>query len=154
MATMYDSTEWWLIPRDAAYIAAYANGNFAANMDDLRKMFPKTWVFMIDVLGNDPDAGVKDIETGDIRVTSVNNVVMDRHDKHPNDLIRLYMNLSTWPGVKDEVRRLSAPVQKLIRYWTANPFTPPHIVPGSSATQYAWGKSYDTSEILARFIQP
>jgi hypothetical protein len=154
MATMYDAVDWWQIPRDAAYIAAYSNGEFAADFAALAKTYPKAWVFHIDVLGTDPDAGIKDIETGDITVGSVRSVVMERADKHPGFLIRLYCNLSTWPGVKAEVAGLSNEVQRNIRYWIANPFTPAHIVPGSSATQYNWGRTYDTSEILTRFIQP
>jgi hypothetical protein len=32
-----------------------------------------------------------------------------------------------------------------IRWWVADPTGVPHIVPGSSATQWYWGSSYDES---------
>ena len=69
----------------------------------------------------------------------------------PDTLLRLYSNLSAWPAVKHAVAGLPAGVRLTaggaprVRYWIANPTGAEHIVPGSAATQWKWGKRWDTS---------
>lgn len=142
---MYDSTRPWLIPSDAEVIAAYANGRFAADFAQLQKQFPKARILQIDVLGTDPDASVKDIEPGDMNPGDAARVVDDRHQAHPGALTRLYCDQSEWPAVKLSVATLADEVRDCVRYWIADPTGIPHFVPGSDATQYEFGTSYDTS---------
>ena len=42
-------------------------------------------------------------------------------------------------------------MQSRIRWWIADPTGVPHIVPGSSATQWYWGSSYDITTAAPRF---
>lgn len=148
--TMYDSVQWQLIPRNALYIAVYSNGQFAADTGEVAKTFPNARIYAIDVNGTDPDASIKDVETGDISVDNLPQVIERRFAAHPDAKCRVYCNLSTWPSVK-QVIAAGVNTQNLdqIYYWIANPTFPPfpHFVPGSNATQYAFGDKYDTSLI-------
>jgi hypothetical protein len=38
-----------------------------------------------------------------------------------------------------------------VHYWIADPTGVPHIVPGSRATQWYWGKGYDVSTASPNF---
>jgi hypothetical protein len=42
-------------------------------------------------------------------------------------------------------------MQPHVKYWIADPTGVPHVVPGSSATQWYWGKSYDISTANPNF---
>lgn len=151
---MYDSTQPDLIPGHAEYLAIYANGDYAADRDEIAKLFPHARVFTIDVLGDDPAASIKDVETGDLRPGDIPRVVEARHAAYPGALTRVYCNLSTWPAARAAVAGLDAAVRGTVRWWIANPTNPPyaHFVPGSNGTQYEWGTDYDTSVIGPNFI--
>ena len=43
--------------------------------------------------------------------------------------------------------------QSHVRYWIADPTGVPHVVPGSSATQWYWGSSYDITTANPNFQQ-
>ena len=58
---------------------------------------------------------------------------------------------SEWPAVKAAVGKLPAKMRSHVRYWIADPTGTPHIVPGSDATQWYWGSSYDISKATPRF---
>lgn len=149
-ATMIDSVQI-LNPANVAhdydYVAIYVNGRFSVDPATVQKAYPDARVFWIDVLGNNPEASIKDIETGDISPSSVPGIVAARFRVHPDANTRLYCNLSTWPAVKTEVRNLPQNQRDTIRYWIANPTGTPHIVPGSDATQYMFGQILDLSEV-------
>jgi hypothetical protein len=55
------------------------------------------------------------------------------------------MSLSEWPQVQADVASLPSWMRSRIRWWVADPTGVPHIVPGSSATQWYWGATYDES---------
>lgn len=150
---MYDSTRPNLIPSSAAIVCVYINGRYAVDIAAVQKQFPHARILEIDVLGNAPDASIKDVENFDIPVSSVQEVCMARFQKHPNALTRLYCNLSTWPGVKDQVRGLSEAAKSNIRYWIANPTEIAHLVPGSDATQYFWGSTFDQSQYDSAWLE-
>jgi len=59
--------------------------------------------------------------------------------------------LSEWPAVKAAVAKLPAKMRSHVRYWIADPTGYPHLVPGSSATQWYWGTGYDISTATTRF---
>lgn len=148
--TMYDAVNWSAIPRDAGYIAVYANGQFAADTGEVAKTFPKARIYAIDVIGNDPGASIKDVETGDLSVDTLPQAVEARFAAHPDSKCRVYCNLSTWPSVKEVIAAgVNSQNRSQVVYWVANPTFPPfpHFVPGSNATQYAFGTEYDTSLI-------
>jgi hypothetical protein len=148
--TMYDSVQWTLIPRGALYIAVYGNGRFAADTGEVASTYPKARVYIIDVIGDDPGASIKDVETGDLSINNLPQAIEARFNAHPDSKCRVYCNLSTWPSVKEVVAAgVNSQNRSQIVYWVANPTFPPfpHFVPGSNATQYSFGTDYDTSII-------
>jgi hypothetical protein len=38
-----------------------------------------------------------------------------------------------------------------VKYWIADPTGSPHILPGSSATQWYWGANYDITQAAPGF---
>lgn len=150
MTSMYDSTQPSLIPADAAYIAIYANGDYAASRETVQRQFPKARIFSIDVLGTDPGAGIADVENGNMSPGDVPGWVDRRLTAHPNGVLcRVYCNKSTWPAVKSEVAKLPADKSGTVRYWIADPTGTAHSLPGADATQYYWGNDWDESTIDA-----
>jgi hypothetical protein len=136
-------------------IAAYWNGLFAANFDELQRVFSGVRLYGIDVLGTDPHkASVADVEKFDMTPDSLAEWIPARLDAGPQDghgeptwLARPYCNLSTWPSVRAVVARLDAKYRRQVRYWIANPTGIRHLVPGSAATQFWWGSSSDNFDI-------
>jgi hypothetical protein len=59
--------------------------------------------------------------------------------------------ISEWAAVKAAVAGLPKNMQSRIRWWIADPNGVAHIVPGSDATQWYWGSSYDISTATPRF---
>lgn len=152
--TMYDAVNWSAIPRGALYIAVYANGLDAADTGEVAASFPKARIYMIDVLGTDPGASIKDVEKGDINPDNVHEAVNMRFEAHPDSLCRVYVNLSNWSATRANINaNVSAENKLKVRWWVANPTFPPtpHFVPGSNATQYAFGTEFDTSLIGEAF---
>jgi len=47
--------------------------------------------------------------------------------------------------VRAAVASFPAQMRARIHWWIANPTGRPHLVPGSDATQWYWGPSYDIS---------
>jgi hypothetical protein len=66
-------------------------------------------------------------------------------------LAHIYTNISEWPQVQAACARLPAWMRSHIRWWIADPTGVAHIVPGSDATQWYWGPSYDISTATPRF---
>jgi hypothetical protein len=65
----------------------------------------------------------------------------------------VYTMLSDWPAVQGSVAGLPSWMQSHVRYWIADPTGVPHVVPGSSATQWYWGSNYDISTANPNFEQ-
>ena len=53
--------------------------------------------------------------------------------------------IDEWPAAKAAVATLPAAMQAQVRWWIADPTGYAHVVPGSDATQWYWGRSYDIS---------
>ena len=145
--SIYDSIFVDELPKNA-YIAVYGNGIYAANLEVVKKRKPKK-VLTIDVIGNRPDFNMLDIETFDATPQDAPPWVR-KHVDHfgigdPHVHARLYCNLSTWPLAKAQVAQLPWEYRQHVRWHIANPTGVPHLVPGSTATQWYWGKRYDQS---------
>lgn len=142
LSTQYDSAPHEF-PPEARTVSLYVNGLYA-----WRGPLAHTWerVLWIDVFGTAPgQASVLDVETGDAGPSQVPGWCEERLTAVPDSLLRLYCNISTWETVKKQVATMPALARGRVRYWIANPTGAPHLVPGSAATQWDWGESWDTS---------
>jgi hypothetical protein len=144
---VYDSVEPGTIPA-GQQIATYADGPYAISPSQLPG---RTNVLWIDVFGTDPAASVLDVEPGCATPAVAAVWTQQRLTQYPNATAILYTMLDEWPQVQAAVAALPASMQSRIRWWIANPTGYPHVVPGSSATQWYWGPSYDISTALPGF---
>jgi len=108
-------------------------------------------VLWIDVTGGDPAADVLDVEPGCATPAIAASWVSRKLTANPKSLARIYTMLSEWPAVQSAVASLPSGMRANIRWWIANPTGSPHLVPGSDATQWSWGSSYDISTATPRF---
>ncbi len=102
-------------------------------------------VLWIDTNGSDPRANVLDVEPSDATPPQAAAWAATRLSHDPNGTAVIYTMRSEWPAVQSAVASLPASVRSHVRYWIADPTGQPHIVPGSSATQWYWGTNYDIS---------
>jgi len=144
---IYDSVTPSAIPAHKA-AAIYATGNYAASPSDAAGHSKVMW---IDVTGYDHAASVLDVEPGDATPSMAATWAWHRLHDNPRALARIYTMRSEWPAVQAAVGHLPANMRSHVRYWIADPTGSPHIVPGSDATQWYWGKSYDISTATPRF---
>ena len=105
----------------------------------------------IDVTGYNHNASVLDVEPGDATPSLAASWAWHRLKDRPTALARIYTMRSEWPAVQAAVAKLPAKMRSHVRYWIADPTGTPHIVPGSDATQWYWGSSYDISSATPRF---
>lgn len=144
---IYDSVIPSALP--ANHVAAtYATGPFAASPTQLAGKGPVVW---IDTIGSDPAASAIDVEPGDATPSVAATWALQRLSKRPHAVARIYTNISEWAAVKAAVAGLPQTIQTRIRWWIADPTGVAHIVPGSDATQWYWGSSYDISTATPRF---
>jgi len=108
-------------------------------------------VLWIDVVGTDPGANVLDVEPGCVSPSVVPGWVTQRLTARPGALAIIYTTIDEWAAVRSEVAGLPAAMRAQIRWWIADPTGYAHIVPGSDATQWYWGSSYDVSTATPRF---
>jgi hypothetical protein len=144
----YDSVEPQTVPA-GAIVGTYSTGAhpIAASTVAGRKQ-----VLWIDTLATDPQgSGALDVEPGCATPSQVPGWVSSRLKAHPGQIAIVYMSLSEWPQVKADVASLPAWMQSRIRWWVADPTGVPHIVPGSQATQWYWGSTYDESMAAPNF---
>jgi hypothetical protein len=144
---MYDS----LTPQDVPagkIVAAYADG---AHPDYPSQVTGARRVLWIDVTGMDPAASVLDIEPGCASASTAPGWVSSKLTARPHAVAILYTSISEWSQVQAAVSALPAWMKAKIRWWIADPTGSAHIVPGSDATQWYWGPSYDLSTALPRF---
>lgn len=144
---IYDSVTPSALPAHNA-IATYATGNYAASPSQVAGHKTVMW---IDTTGYHYAASVLDVEPGDATPAMAGSWAWHRLHASPRALARLYTMRSEWPAVKAAVAKLPANMRSHIRYWIADPTGVPHIVPGSSATQWYWGSSVDISTATPRF---
>jgi hypothetical protein len=110
-------------------------------------------VLWIDANGSDPSANVLDVEPGDATPAGAAQWVDARLTHQPKSVAIVYTMMSDWQAVKDNVGDLPSWMQSHVRYWIADPTGVNHVVPGSSATQWYWGSSYDISTANPNFEQ-
>ena len=130
--------------------AVYADGSYAASSSEVAGHHSLLW---IDTNGSDPSANVLDVEPGDATPAGAAQWVDARLSHQPHSVAIVYTMRSDWPAVQDEVGGLPSWMQSHVRYWIADPTGVPHVVPGSSATQWYWGSKYDISTANPNFEQ-
>jgi hypothetical protein len=146
--TIYDSVTPSSIPSGKA-AAVYANGAYAASSAQTAGHGSVLW---IDTNGSDPAANVLDVEPGDATPVGAAQWVKQRLTHQPKSVAIVYTMMSDWQQVKDNVAALPGWMQSKVRYWIADPTGTPHVVPGSSATQWYWGNSYDVTTANPNFV--
>jgi hypothetical protein len=144
---MYDSVLPSALPTDHV-VATYASGGYAVSPATMARHKRVVW---IDTTGTNPEASVLDIEPGAATPEQAATWTSQRLHNHPNAMARLYCNQSQWPDVKAAVASLPARMRSHIRWWIADPTGVAHLVPGSDATQWYWGDTYDLSTVTPRF---
>ena len=145
--TIYDSVTPSTIPSGQA-AAVYANGAYAASSAQTAGHGSVLW---IDTNGSDPAANVLDVEPGDATPAGAAQWVQHRLSSKPHSVAIVYTMMSDWQQVKDNMAHLPGWMQGQVRYWIADPTGVPHVVPGSSATQWYWGSHYDVTTANPNF---
>ena len=143
---IYDSVTPSAIP-PGHEIATYATGGYAVPASAVAGR-PVLW---IDTNGSDPGAGALDVEPGDATPQLAASWVQQKLTADPGALARIYTMRSEWPAVQAAIAALPARMQAQVRWWIADPTGVPHLVPGSQATQWYWGPSYDISTAAPNF---
>jgi hypothetical protein len=143
---IYDSVTPSAIPGHHV-IATYSNGGFAVSPSQVAGKK----VLWIDTNGSNPRANALDVEPGDATPSQAGMWAANKLKAQPNSRAILYTMLSEWPAVKASVSSLPHWMQSHVRYWIADPTGAPHIVPGASATQWYWGKSFDITSAKQSF---
>jgi hypothetical protein len=143
---IYDSVLPTALPASNV-VATYATGPYAASPSQVAAR----QIIWIDVYGTDYAASALDVEPSDATPAQAANWAYHRLSQYPNVLAHIYTNISEWPQVQAACAALPARMQSRIRWWIADPTGVPHIVPGSDATQWYWGSSYDISTATPRF---
>ena len=146
---VYDSVTPGALPSSQP-AAVYADGAYAASASQASGHHSLLW---IDTNGSDPNANALDVEPGDATPASAAQWVQAHLSKQPHSVAIIYTMRSDWSAVQDAVGGLPSWEQSHVRYWIADPTGVPHVVPGSSATQWYWGSSYDISTANPNFEQ-
>lgn len=155
MVALYDSTHPQTIPTDAPIVAGYINGHYAWSPSDWAR-FPHSILLTISISATTP-ADILDVERYDatppraptwLRMNYFNACRPAR----PWQRTIYCSRLSTWPTVQSAISSALSSghlsTSQLPAYWIADHLTPPtpHLVPGSSATQYTdHATEYDLS---------
>lgn len=136
---IYDSVAPSAIPSHQN-VATYADGSYASSASSLSGRGHVLW---IDTNGSDTRADALDVEPGDDTPSGSAQWVAAKLNADPNAVAIVYTMISDWQAVKDNVAGLPHWMQDKVRYWIADPTGVPHVLPGSNATQWYWGNSYD-----------
>jgi hypothetical protein len=145
---MYDSVTPSAIPGGKA-VATYADGPYAASQSQVADRSSVTW---IDTNGSDPKgANALDVEPGDATPQMAASWAAQRLDAHPHGIAVIYTMRSDWAATQAAISGLPRWQQHDVRYWIADPTGVPHVVPGSSATQWYWGTNFDISTVTPGF---
>jgi hypothetical protein len=143
----YDSTDPQTVPAGAE-VATYADGPHPTPAFEVAGRQHVLW---IDIDASDPQAQVLDVEPGCATPAQVPQWVTSRLTQVQGSVAIVYTMISEWPAVQSAVASLPADERSRIRWWIADPTGSPHVVPGSSATQWYWGPNYDISTALPDF---
>jgi hypothetical protein len=143
---MYDSVTPSAIPAGHP-IATYADGPYAATPAQVAGR-QVTW---IDTNTSDPGANVLDVEPGDATPPQAATWAQQRLTEHPGQIAVIYTFRSDWAACQAAIATLPQNMQSHVRWWIADPTGVPHMVPGSSATQWYWGTNYDISTVAPGF---
>jgi len=143
---IYDSVTPQMIPAGQK-VATYATGGYAVPAS----VVAGRNVLWIDTRGTDPGAQALDVEPGDATPPMAASWAFQKLHAAPGDVARIYTMISEWPAVKAAIATLPQQMQSHIRYWIADPTGYNHVVPGSDATQWYWGKNYDISTANPNF---
>ena len=146
---VYDSVTPGTLPAGSS-AAVYANGAYASSASQVAGHHSVLW---IDTNGSDPNANVLDVEPGDATPSGAATWVAAHLAKQPHSVAIVYTMRSDWSAVQDAIGGLPSWEQGHVRYWIADPTGTPHVVPGSAATQWYWGSSYDISTANPNFAQ-
>jgi hypothetical protein len=145
--SIYDSVTPWAIPAHQK-VATYADGDYAVSPGEVAGRGQVAW---IDVSGSDINASALDVEPGNATPAIAANWALDKLRAQPGGVAWIYTMESEWPAVKAAVATtLPSGMRSHVRWWIADPTGVPHLVPGSSATQWYWGPHYDISEADAQ----
>ena len=136
---IYDSVQPGSLPAGQA-AAVYATGAYATQPYTVAGHHTVLW---IDTNASDPGANVLDVEPGDATPQAAGQWLKQRLASQPHSIAVVYTMRAEWQQVKDNVATLPGWMQSKVRYWIADPTGVDHVVPGSSATQWYWGRSYD-----------
>jgi hypothetical protein len=147
--SIYDSVTPGSLPGNQA-AAVYADGAYAASSSEMSGHHSVLW---IDTNGSDPNANALDVEPGDATPAGSAQWVQAHLSKQPHSVAIIYTMRSDWSAVQEAVAGLPSWEQSHVRYWIADPTGVPHVVPGSSATQWYWGSNYDISTANPNFEQ-
>jgi hypothetical protein len=138
----YDSLLPAAVPADKE-LATYANGARPVPAAAVAgRTGPVLW---IDVTGGDPLAPILDVEPGNASPSIVASWVSRRLTAQPGSHAIIYTMRAEWPAAEAAVATLPKAMQAHVRWWIADPTGYPHVVPGSDATQWYWGRGYDIS---------
>jgi hypothetical protein len=144
---IYDSTTPAAIPAGHEE-ATYADGAFAVPAAQVAGHK----VIWIDTNGTDTRAGALDVEPGDVTPAGAGTWAAQKLHADPAGTAIIYTMRSDWTATQAAVdAALPAAEHSHIRWWIADPTGTPHLVPGSAATQWYWGPSYDISTATPGF---
>jgi hypothetical protein len=143
---IYDSVTPQLIPA-GQNVATYATGGYAVPASQVAGRN----VLWIDTQGTDTGAQALDVEPGDATPSVAASWAFHKLSGAPNAVARIYTYLSEWPAVKAAIATLPQQMQSRVHYWIADPTGYEHVVPGSDATQWYWGKNWDISTAMPGF---
>jgi len=143
---IYDSVTPSALPHHNVN-AVYATGNYAASHTQVAGRH----VMWIDTTGSDHAASVLDVEPGDATPSMAASWARQRLTADPHALARIYTMRSEWSAAKAAIDNLPASMRSHVRWWIADPTGYAHVVPGSDATQWYWGSSYDITTATPRF---
>jgi hypothetical protein len=138
---IYDSVTPSSIPRGEA-AAVYSTGAYYTTPSQTQHLGHTLW---IDTTGRNYSASVLDVEPGDATPAQAASWVHHRLSANPDAKVRVYTMRSMWPATHSAIASLPSWMQARVHWWIADPTGVPHIVPGSYATQWYWGQSYDLS---------
>ena len=144
---IFDSVTPTAIPR-GMNVATYATGPFAASAAQVAGRHRVLW---IDVNGSDSHASALDVEPGDASPSSAASWAWRKLHADPAGTAIIYTMRSEWPATQAAVHQLPHWMQARVRWWIADPTGVRHLVPGSNATQWYWGKNYDISMVEPGF---
>jgi hypothetical protein len=144
----YDSVEPGAIP-SGAQVATYSDGPYAQSAASLAGRGNIMW---IDVNGGDINADALDVEPGDATPAGAAAWVSAKLTADPSSTPIVYTFKNDWGQVMDDIDALPTWMHSHVKYWIADPNGSPHILPGSDATQWYWGATYDMSSALPGFF--